>query len=670
MLARTGGAYFFARLLLISSLLAACTNLSSKGAVSTDQSPEARVREAEQASHAHPDETSYRTAVLQQREHAVLELLAAADKAHDLGKWEEAVLLYQRVLELDDGNQRARSALRAIDAERRYARLVADAREMLDQGNVEGAQNKLHLVLLEDPTYAAALELQGKISASQTNQGIKLPELKSPANRPITLEFRDANVKMVFEGLSRTSGVNFVLDKDIKPETKVTVFVRKVTLDAAITAILNTNQLQKKVLDETTVLIYPNTSQKNNEYQELVIKSFYLTNADAKQTAALLKTTLKVKDIHIDERLNLLVLRDTPEVVHLAEKMVALQDVAEPEVMLEVEVLELDRNKLTDLGIVYPSNLTAGVLGATTSFSGLTLDALRHLNGKNILVTPNPAINFQNTEGIVNVLANPRIRVKSREKARIQVGNRVPVVTANVSTTAATVSDTVQYIDVGLKLEVEPVVSLDNYVSIKVALEVGNLGTQTTTKNGSVVYQVGTRNANTLLRLKDGETQVLGGLISDEDRRNISKLPGLGDIPLLGRLFSDHSDNHNKSEIVLSITPHVINNLRLPGGENMEFWSGTGSAISDIPPEKRKGAATATSAAKHSGLVTAPADLTTPVAPEAGNAAPTPGDNPLNAVEPVPPAPDQPTTPIPLGQEVMTPVTDESIQSLPSVPEH
>ena len=613
----TGGARRFAQLFLFS-LLAGCANLPLMDSAAQDaSSPEGRVQEATQALHAHPEETSLKAELIFQRERAVLELLTAADKAHDAGNWEEAVLLYQRVLGLDDKNQSAQGKLKVIDAERRYTRLVTDAQEMFDQGNIEGSQNKLHLVLLEAPTHAQALALRARIGA-RISPGIKAPELKSAPNRLITLEFREANLKMVFEGLSRTSGVNFVLDKDIKADAKTTVFVKNVTLDSAITAILNTNQLEKKVLDEATILVYPNTAQKNNEYRELVIKSFYLTNADVKQTATLLRTTLRVKNLYLDERLNLLVLRDTPEVVRLAEKLVALQDFAEPEVMLEVEILEIQRSKLTDIGITYPTNFTAGALNTTGPFSALTLDALQRLNSTNITVSPNPAISFKKTEGIVNLLANPRIRVKNREKAKVQIGDRVPIVTANISTTAATVSDSVQYLDVGLKLEVEPVVSLDNHVSIKVMLEVSTIGAQTTTKNGSVVYQIGTRSASTLLRLKDGETQVLAGLINDEDRHNANKVPGLGDIPLLGRLFSNHTDSNTKTEIVLTITPRVINNLQRPNAEVMELWSGTGSRISDMTQGKDNGLAEATS------VVSPPvvsesggAKLASPILPEA-----------------------------------------------------
>jgi len=130
---------------------------------------------------------------------------------------------------------------------------------------------------------------------------------------------------------------------------------------------------------------------------------------------------------------------------------------------------------------------------------------------------------------------------------------------------------------------VEPRIALDDYVNIKVGLEVSSLGTKTTLTNGSTVYQIGTRNANTLLRLKDGETQVLAGLISDDERNSANKLPGLGDIPLLGRLFSNQTDSKNKTEIVLAITPHILSNIHRPEAEVAEYWSGTEGSISDRP---------------------------------------------------------------------------------------
>jgi general secretion pathway protein D len=273
------------------------------------------------------------------------------------------------------------------------------------------------------------------------------------------------------------------------------------------------------------------------------------------------------------------VIRDTPEVIRIAEKLVAANDMADPEVMLEIDVLEISRNRLQELGITYPTTLT--------STAGLTLSAitanmasapLEFLN-----INQNAQATFRKIISDINILANPRVRVRNNEKARVQVGDKIPLITTNVAGTTGTSSESVQYIDVGLKLEVEPRIALDNHVHIKVGLEVSSLGVPTVLTNGSRVFQIGTRNANTLLRLKDGETQVLAGLISDDERKNASRVPGLGDLPVLGRLFSNQEDKKNKTEIVLAITPRVINNIRRPESELSEYWSGTELSINDRP---------------------------------------------------------------------------------------
>jgi general secretion pathway protein D len=201
------------------------------------------------------------------------------------------------------------------------------------------------------------------------------------------------------------------------------------------------------------------------------------------------------------------------------------------------------------------------------------------------------ALNLRQQAGRTNVLANPRIRVKNKEKARIHIGDKVPVITTTAGATGF-VSESVNYLDVGLKLEVEPLVHLEDDVGIKIGLEVSNISNEVKTAGGTVAYQVGTRNTATTLRLRDGETQVLAGLINDEDRRSATRVPGLARLPVVGRLFSNDSDTVNKTEIVLLITPRVIRNIERPGVRLEEFNSGTelevgragsGAALS-IPP--------------------------------------------------------------------------------------
>jgi general secretion pathway protein D len=402
---------------------------------------------------------------------------------------------------------------------------------------------------------------------------------------------------MMFEALSRATGINFILDKEIKSEEKATAFIKNAPIEDAIEMVLATNGLQKKALTETSALIFPNTVQKNRDYKELMVRSFYLTNANARLVAETIKTVLKTRDVVVDDRLNMIVMRDTPEVIRIAEKLVASNDLADPEVMLEIEVLEVSRSRLQELGITYPNqiavnNLTNIATSTTTAVATtatsvltpqpLTIQSLQNLRAGSLGVSPNPALNFRKTTGDVNLISNPRIRVRNNEKAKVLVGDKVPIITTT-STANVGISESVTYLDVGLKLDVQPRITLDDFVNIKIELEVSSLGGSTTTKNGATVYTIGTRAANTQLRLKDGETQVLAGLILDDERKNASKLPGLGDIPLLGRLFANQEDKKSKTEIVLAITPRILGNISRPNAEISEYWSGTDVLINDRP---------------------------------------------------------------------------------------
>ncbi|HEX6362871.1 MAG TPA: cohesin domain-containing protein, partial [Albitalea sp.] len=490
-------------------------------------------------------------------------------------------------LAINPNEPRARAGIAAIDTERRLAAVVAQAEAAWKRGDAEGAAERLRLALMENPAQRDALALQRQIDEQRVKAGLAGPVLRSRLTKPVSVQFRDANLRMVFDGLSRSTGINFIFDREVRSDLKTTIFARDVSVEDAVDLILLPSQLEKKVLSDNTVLIYPNTAAKQREYQDLVMKTFYLENADVKLTLNLVKTMLKTKDVFIDEKLNLLVMRDTPEVIRIAEKLIAAHDRAEPEVVLELEVLEVSRSRLSELGVKWPDQVTFGVLDL--SGGPLTLADLREFLGHRATTTVSPSpsvtINLRKEDGVTNLLSNPRIRVRNREKARVLVGDRLPVVSAVITPSSVTpiTTETVQYIDVGLKLELEPQVHLDGQVAIRVNLEVSTASNRRTTANGTTVYDIGTRNATTALRLADGETQVLMGLIRDDDRSSASKVPGIGDLPVLGRLFSSHLDDRQKTEIVLSITPRVVRNVRRADAQMAEFWSGTEAAYRTQP---------------------------------------------------------------------------------------
>jgi general secretion pathway protein D len=565
-----------------------------------DAETEAGLAALEQEVAAHPGNAQYRSALVRAREADLRREIARADALARDAKLAEAAAAYRGLLQRFPDDARLVGGLGEIQVRLDNQALLKAAEDFLAKNEPEAARARLRAVLAREPGNLAAQRLlkqaEEKVGLAR---GVDLPQLGAGFRRPVSLEFRDAPMKQVFDALSRQSGLNFVFDKDVKLDQRTTVFARDTAITDALDALLATSQLAKKILNASTVLIYPNQPAKVKDYQEQVVKSFFLAHAEAKNVMALIRTLARIKDVYVDEKLNMVAVRDTPEAVRLAEKLVRMADRPDAEVMLEVEILEVKRSRLQNLGVQWPNQFSVlsklkvdnntATLGGTalatsTQFIDVpqTLDLLKHIGAANIGISPAPTVNIRKDTGDVNILANPRIRVKNREKAKIHIGDKVPVITTNTTSTGV-ISESVSYLDVGLKLDVEPQIGLDGDVTIKVGLEVSNIVNQVKSTTGTVTYQLGSRNADTVLRLRDGETQVLAGLISDEDRGSASKVPGLGDLPILGHLFASKSDELDKTEIVLSITPRIVRNIERPELADAEFFAGTDSQTGDQP---------------------------------------------------------------------------------------
>jgi general secretion pathway protein D len=591
---------------------------------------EAGLRQLEQVVRDEPKNVQARTSYLRALDMHIKRLAEEADAALKAGREQEAEVLYRDILALHKDNARARNGLQLIEQQRRNRVQVMDARAEIQRGETEAARVRLRGVLARDPANAEAQTLMKEVEAKIGQpQGAEFPKLAALYRRPVTLQFRDAPVRTLFDALSRQSGINFVFDKDVRTDQRLTIFAQDTPIIDALEMMLRTGQLQKKVLNENTLLIYPAVPAKLKEYRDLVVKGFFLGNTEVKQVVNLVRSMTKTRDVYIDEKLNLLIVRDTPEAVRLVEKLVLLADRPEPEVMLEIEIMEVKRSRLLELGLQWPNQLSVltpevipkTIVGPSGEIvteqverSVLTIESLRNINSGDIAVSPNPAVTFRKDTGDANILANPRIRVKNKEKAKIHIGDKVPVITSNVTSTGVT-SESVSYLDVGLKVDVEPQVHLEGDVGIRVGLEVSSIVQQIKTNTGSVVYQLGSRNASTVLRLKDGETQVLAGLIADEERNAATKVPGLGDLPLLGRLFSNNSDQLQKTEIVLMITPRILRNIERPELADSEFFGGTESTASDQALQLR------TTPMVRSRPALRPSAAGTPGAPVAGSEA-------------------------------------------------
>jgi len=535
---------------------------------------EAAVRDLEQGLKQHPESTLLRAGLVETRTQAVALLLNQAATQRLAGRLDEAEAALQRVLAVEPGNSRALGLQAELQTEARQRALLPKAKALASQGRADEALALIAEGLRGNPRQEDLLALQRRLELEQRQAQAAAAQAGLAERRPVSLDFREASLRTVLDVVSRHSGINFILDKEVPNDSRVTVLLRAAPVDEVLDLITSTYQLAKKVIDARTVFIYPNTAEKQREHQEQVVKVFYLANGDPKGAAGFLKSMLKLREPFVDERSNMLAIREAPETVQLAERLMALYDNAEPEVLLEVEVLEVRSSRLTELGVKFPDTFALTALPPGGA-KGLTLGNVGELNRDLIgLAVGGVTVNLRRDTGDFNTLANPRIRVKNREKAKVLIGDKVPVITTTTGT-GGFVSDSISYLDVGLKLEVEPTVYADDEVAIKVALEVSSLAREIKTNSGSLAYQIGTRNASTLLRLRDGETQLLAGLISSEDRNDAGRVPGLGDLPVLGRLFSSHRDSTQRTELVLSVTPRVLRNLRRPDINQTELWVGT-----------------------------------------------------------------------------------------------
>ncbi len=302
-----------------------------------------------------------------------------------------AKLAYEKILMLENENLTAKDGLRRIALYQRHERLLADA-QLLAIGNQTEQTNvmeKLSVILRENPYHEAANALYRQLQEAESAKRLDALKTKLAYNKPVSLEFRDTELKVIIEALAKGTGVNFTLDSDVSSELRSSLFVRDVPLEQALDVLVQSNNLRKKILSKDTVLLYPDTAPKIRKYQDLIIRSFYLEYADPETVAGLLRSMLGINQVESDERLPMVMIKDVPEVIALAEKLIASQDRPEPEVMLEMEIIEVRRNISQDLGVRWPNQLSV-LSGQDT----LTLEQLRNTDSSTIGVSPNPALLF------------------------------------------------------------------------------------------------------------------------------------------------------------------------------------------------------------------------------------------------------------------------------------
>jgi general secretion pathway protein D len=455
-----------------------------------------------------------------------------------------------------------------------------------------------------DPSFKPALESITRLTEDQ--QAVVREDRRK---QPVTLRFRNAGLREVLEGLAKAGNLNLIFDKDVRNDP-VTIAVQDTPFDEALSLVLNSNSLFSRPAGPDTLIISPNTRQKQEQYQDLMIRTFYLSNAKAKDMLVLLKSMLDSKRMHANEQLNTIVIRDQPEKLDLAEKIILANDRQEAEVLFDVEVLEVNRTKNQTYGLNFPKQAGAGIV--PPGFTGaLTTDAqqftYRQLSGLGpdsyIFRLPTSLLlDFFKQEADAKTLAAPKVRVVNNKKAEINIGDKQPILlsTTNVlpgqaATGAVPTTSTVtsiEFRDTGVKLTVEPAIHLANELSLKMKIEVIRIGDLVTLQASPPIQQFrfGNRTAETMLNVKDGETIVLGGLIQEEDRRTRQTVPWLGDLPIIGNLLSSFRTDRVTTEVILTITPHIIQPITPPALPAQAFWSGTDSfyAVNPLFPGKSR----------------------------------------------------------------------------------
>ena len=326
----------------------------------------------------YPASPLLRGGLLQAQNEALARLLVEAAGARAAGRLDDAESALKRALAFDTGGKRVSSLLAELTVERRQREALAQAEESYRAKKPEAALRVLNAALKDNPRQPDLLAFQRRLEGELRRSQARSADGGLAETRPITLDFRDASLRTVLDVVTRNSGVNFILDKDVRQDLRVTTFLRGVKVEDAIDLIVSTHQLAKKVVDAQTVLIYPNTPDKQREHQEQVVRVFYLASAEAKGAAAFLRAMLRLRDPYVDERSNMLAIRESAPTVELAERLIALYDSGEPEVLLELEVIEVRTSQLTDLGIKFPDAVGLTAL-APAGATGLTLGNIRGL---------------------------------------------------------------------------------------------------------------------------------------------------------------------------------------------------------------------------------------------------------------------------------------------------
>jgi len=511
-----------------------------------------------------PDNREARQLLDRARVRAALEHFSRGRRLEGGGRLDEALVELQLASELNPNNQDIRDALESVRTQQRNKVQIA-------------RDGKTGLETLIERT------------RNMTAQGQDLP---NDVRLPASLTFRDAPSRDVFTALARYANINVTFDPQFRDQP-VTIDLRETSLESALQALSAQTRSFYRVTGPRFITVVPDTAAKRQEYEEEVVRTFPLSNADLKETVDLLRIVIDARRLAPVTATNTIAIKDTPARVAAAGKLIAAIDKARPEVVIDVELLEIDRTRLKEYGlqIASPSaNSTTGPTGidgqADVNRQNLTLRDLRNLTQSDVFLTNVPALYYRLLKQDTNtrILANPQLRTSEGMPAQARFGERVPVpvttfspiATGGISQQPIT---SFNYENIGVNIDITPRTHHDDEVSLALKLEVSSISGA----GFGGLPTFGNRYVSTVIRLHDGETNMLAGLIRDDERRVLSGIIGLSDLPLVGRLFAHNRKENLETDIVLTLTPRIVRVLDLSEEDLRPFRVGRDGDITGGP---------------------------------------------------------------------------------------
>ncbi len=521
-----------------------------------------------------------------------------AQVAEVTGDWDQAVLEYLELVASDPANLKYRGGLMRAKIQASHQHFER-AKEYREAEQYEQAMIELQQSVQLDPTNQYALSELNKmreiVEAQRSGETVESiaemkdrksgalaqpPVLNPRSPEPINVDFPEpASVKQIYQALGKAFGINVLFDPKLRDQ-EISIQLSEVTARDALEILMRTAGHFYKVLDEHSIIVVADTPQNRRNYEDLIIQTFFLSNGDVREVMTMLRSLVDSRKIASNEQLNAIILRDTADKVKVAERIIQANDKSKAEVVVDVELLQLNTVKLQELGM----SLTQNQIGVELDNGGedvpLRLNDIQYLDGNSWLLTlPNFLFDFVKNSTDAQTLAKPQLRISEGERARLHIGERVPIPVTSFNSANTVGSNIVpitsfQYQDVGIRIEIEPRVHHNEEISLQITVEVSNVA-------GEVGDQpiIGTRTIETSIRLKDGETNFLAGLIRSDETNSESGVPGLSEIPLLGRLFSRKSSQNQRTDIMLTLTPHIIRRANITEEDLTPIWVGTESNI-------------------------------------------------------------------------------------------